>query len=459
MSLIAKLSFVKPLLLILALSLSPPTKAKKEAKVTNEEDYSRPRIVILGRTGAGKSSLANVLLGRDKSYEKDDFHNGCFLVENVWTPTTKATCPLQRHWLGNATKSVVTIIDTPGFGDVPKEDEKTIKGLVEWLKNEVKFVDVFVIAIPKSENRLTNSLREMLTIFQTMFGDEFWMNTILVATMWPYDQRSIERRGNKTEKWWVDSLNQDVFNKEFHINRSLGAVFIDTFYYHDDELEKRKFEENTNNLWNFAMRMQGSPFECKDIKIAKTQLRKLQFEKNELLKQKNMVERQSRLKDKEINALQDEIQLIRTHLDNEKVEIVSQKKEFEKQIRMKDKAIKMLQNKIESQSKKMMMALPGKIELQSDEQIQNPGLTGTIITPKLSYPLVEHAVSGLVLFVLGVLIALMATKITLRRRSPPSIQDDENSQSLLRCQCVSSNSSHILKNNFTLLFHSENEQQ
>ena len=163
MSLIAKLSFVKPLLLILALSLSPPTKAKKEVKVTNEKDYSRPRIVILGRTGAGKSSLANVLLGRDKSYEKDDFHNGCFLVENVWTPTTKATCPLQRHWLGNATKSVVTIIDTPGFGDVPKEDEKTIKGLVEWLKNEVKFVDVFVIAIPKSENRLTNSLREMLS--------------------------------------------------------------------------------------------------------------------------------------------------------------------------------------------------------------------------------------------------------------------------------------------------------
>ena len=148
------------------------------SQLESTKEIAKKRIVIIGETGVGKSSLANILLGRSKDYDGKDFKNGCFKggrfggLNANGSVVTKSTCHDTRPYLGNISNPNITLIDTPGFGDEMEAEIKTINGLVEKLKH-IQYVNVFLICFKESDNRINISMLRMLNLFQQMFGSKF----------------------------------------------------------------------------------------------------------------------------------------------------------------------------------------------------------------------------------------------------------------------------------------------
>ena len=243
--------------------------------VEGSTQFADKRIVIIGQTGVGKSSLANFLLGRDKKYNGKGFKDGCFKVGglqgdgNEGNVVTTATCHDTGNYLGNPSNREITVIDTPGFGDEMKEEVRTINGIVDVLKN-MTYVNVFVICVRESDNRLNRAMEGMLNTFQKMFGKGFWKNVVIETTFWNHHSLNDKRRSStldengepKTKDSWTKQWNKNL-NKNLGVTRNLPSVFIDTHYEKNVSEELQAFKDNTKELLEIIEN--SKDFETKDI--------------------------------------------------------------------------------------------------------------------------------------------------------------------------------------------------
>ena len=221
----------------------------------SEEDS---RILIIGDHMRGRMDLGSVLLGRDASGRIK--HDKCFASDFH-------TCIDKGSWLGKETIDI-TIIDAPAFPFKMKDQQRMINDLVNTLRKEIRFTNIFIITFDQWAINMSYSSRMILSSLYRIFGDKIWEHAILLAPDWRYSsyEERVRDFTNLTEENWALTLNKEL-QHEFKAQIELPSVFLDSTEGKKTKSEIKKFENQAQQLLNFVQ-SKSNKFVFKDIEMA-----------------------------------------------------------------------------------------------------------------------------------------------------------------------------------------------
>ena len=189
----------------------------------------------------------------------------------------------------------MTIITTPRLGGEPEDEEDMLDAMVNNLKEEIKFVDVFLIAFKESDTRIARDLRAHLRMLSAKFGPKLWNNVIVGA----FHEQQEEMRGVQTEEERLSNMDlwknniKEQFSKMNQNWKNMDVVFIDSCYTPSDPTGNMMFMNETNRLLRFAKETKSFPL--KDVQTVQREFEDFRMQVNNACDQNQTVlEKQKR---------------------------------------------------------------------------------------------------------------------------------------------------------------------
>ncbi|KAJ8018777.1 GTPase IMAP family member 4 [Holothuria leucospilota] len=125
------------------------------------------RIVVTGKTGVGKSAVANTILG-EKLFEEGS--------------TTKSVTSLSRGITREINGRKISVIDTPGLQDTDRPPKEVLREIARVMKIFHNGVHVFVYVLNMASPRFTYEDRSSLAAIEMKFGSNMKQYRLLVYT-------------------------------------------------------------------------------------------------------------------------------------------------------------------------------------------------------------------------------------------------------------------------------------